>query len=205
MQIHSPLERYELEYIAWFLEDAGADFEDHSCNDLFLPATPENRAIATAICDDADGDSPDADPVRLPGDAADVIQFWDSQAMEFFSRRCRDMAANTDGENRFNNAELILVADLLELAAEDHEDVANDVSFNLTLDVTPEQREMFAKAVDGYLARAQAGAGSDGTAVIAAEIRSNLLPDGSAKTVDIPDYWLMYWLAQRCREIASQD
>jgi hypothetical protein len=201
------LQPCELEFAAWFLEDAGADFQDHSADETFMPASDDMLAIAAAIRDEFGDDAPEVEVCRIPGDDADVVQFFTSQAMEFFARRCRELAPPAD-RRPLNAAELSLMAELLELAGQDHENVADDVSFDLTLDVTAENRIVFSGAIDHYLARVQARRGRNKrvdkqTAATAMAARAGLLAGAAEPTIDIPDFWLMFYLAQRCRQLAT--
>lgn len=198
-----PLRHDELEFAAWFLEDAGADFQDHSADETFMPATSGTLAIAEAIQAEFGDDAPEAGICRLPGDDAELVQFCTSQAMEFFSRRCRELAASA-GRQEPNTAELSLMAELLELAAQDHENVAQDVCFDLSLDVTADNRSLFIAAVDNYLKRARVqSAHNKQIAETAMAIRAGLLAAAPESTIDIPDYWLMFYLARRCKDLAS--
>jgi hypothetical protein len=60
-----PLQPHELEFAAWFLEDAGADFQDHSADETFVPATPGPLSIAQAIHAEFGDDAPEAEICRL--------------------------------------------------------------------------------------------------------------------------------------------
>lgn len=202
-----PLQPHELEFAAWFLEDAGADFQDHSADETFMPASAGMLAVAEAIRAEFGDDAPDAVICRLPGSAEDVVQFYTSQAMAFCARRCRELAGSTDGQGP-DAAELALMAQLLDLAGQDHEHVAHDVCFDLTLDVTADNRSMFGAAVDHYLerARAQPGRGKrvgKDVAGTALAIRAVLFAERPDATIDIPDYWLMFYLARRCEALAK--
>jgi hypothetical protein len=200
-----PLQPYELEFSAWFLEDAGADFRDRSDDETFLPATDRTLAVAATIRAMFGDDAPRPGISRVPGSAAGVVQLFTSQAMEFFSWRCRELAASTEAPV-LDTAELAIMAQLLELAGESHENVADELCFDLTLDVTPENRSMFGAAVDHYLARRRARGDCDRQAALTAmAIRACLHGSASAPAVDMPDYWLMFFLAQRCRNLAAAD
>lgn len=197
-----PLHPHELEFAAWFLEDAGADFEDHSDDETFLPATDDSLAIAAAIRAVFGDEAPEAGICHVPGGDANLVQFYTSQAMTFFSQRCRELAGSAEPQN-LNPTELALMAKLLELAGDDHEKIAEDVCFDLTLDVTSENRGMFTAAVDNYLARHQTtrAANDRNVAETAIAVRASVLSDEPMPTVDIPDYWLMFYLAQRCKDL----
>lgn len=198
-----PLQSYELEFAAWFLEDAGADFEDRSDDEIFLPASSQALGIAAAIRAAFGDDAPEPGTCRIPGDDAELVQFYTSQAMGFFAERCRSLAASAEPV-AFDAAELALMANLLELAAESHEEIAEDVSFDLTLDVTPANRLMFVSAVDQYMHRREAmGGRGKQAAETAIAIRAGVRRDPPEPTVDIPDYWLMFLLAHRCRELGK--
>ena len=207
MRLAHPLQPYELEFAAWFLDDAGADFQDHSADETFMPASPGMLAVAEAIHDEFGDDAPAVEICRLPGEESDLVQFCTSQAMEFFAGRCRALV-ESDQQQGPNAAELSLMAELLGLAGQDHENVAMDVCFDLTLDVTAENRSMFMAAVDNYLERAKAQSprdkrGDKQVAETAMTIRASLLADSSDATIDIPDYWLMFYLARRCKDLAE--
>lgn len=202
-----PLQPYELEFAAWFLEDAGASFQDYSADETFVPATPGALAIAQAICAEAGDDPSEAEICRLPGDDTDWVQFCTSRAMEFFSRRCRELAESAEQQRDLDAAELSLMTELLDLAGQDHEDVAEDVCFDLTLDVTAENRPMFIAAVENYLERARTQSDREPridkpVAETAMAIRAHLLADVPETTIDIPDYWLMFYLSRRCQDLA---
>jgi hypothetical protein len=207
MRLAHPLQSYELEFAAWFLADAGADFQDHSADETFMLASPGTLAIAEAIRAEFGDDTPAVDICRLPGEESDLVQFSTSQAMEFFAGRCRALA-ESDEQQAPDAAELSLMAELLDLAGQDHENVAMDVCFDLTLDVTAENRSMFMAAVDNYLERAKAQSARDErgdkqVAETAMTIRASLLADSSNPTIDIPDYWLMFYLARRSKDLAE--
>jgi hypothetical protein len=202
-----PLQPHELEFAAWFLEDAGADFQDHSADETFVPATSGALAIAQAIQAEFGDDAPEAEICRLPGDDADWVQFCTSQAMEFFSRRCRELAESDEQQPELDAAELSLMAELLDLAGQEHENVATDVCFDLTLDVTAENRSMFIAAVENYLERAKTQSSDERrvdkqVAEMAMALRAGLLADTPEPTIDIPDYWLMFYLSRRCKDLA---
>lgn len=207
MRLAHPLQPFELEFAAWFLADAGADFQDHSADETFMPASPGMLAIAEAIRAEFGDAAPAVEICRLPGEESDLVQFYTSQAMEFFAGRCRALA-ESDEQQGPDAAELSLIAELLDLAGQDHENVATDVCFDLTLDVTAENRSMFMAAVDNYLERekapsARAKRGDRQVAETAMTIRASLLADSSDATIDIPDYWLMFYLARRCKDLAE--
>jgi hypothetical protein len=55
------LQPWELEFAAWFLEDAGADFQDHSADETFMPASVDTLAIAAARRRDVESGSAPAE------------------------------------------------------------------------------------------------------------------------------------------------
>ncbi|WP_332879682.1 hypothetical protein [Massilia sp. S19_KUP03_FR1] len=192
----------ELGFIAWFLEDAGTDFEDHTADETFLPASDETLAISAAIHAVYGDDAPEVEASILPGNKDAQVQFYTSQAMKFYAQRCQALAAGAS--IRFNPAEYAFLGELLELAGEDHEHLADDASFDLTLELNPENRTLFTRAVDVYLARHRKvrAVSDDAVTDTAAAIREALDTDGSSIEIDIPDYWLMFYLAGRCGGLA---
>lgn len=193
----------ELAFVAWFLEDAGADFEGHSADETFLPASDETLAIAAAIHAVYGDDAPEVEASVLPGDKNAQVQFYTSQAMNFYAQRCQALAA---GEPmHLNAAEYAFLKQLLELAGEDHERIADDASFDLTLEVTPENRTIFTRAVEVYLARHRKvqAVSDDVVADMATAIREALDTGDAGSEIDIPDYWLMFYLAGRCGTLAQ--
>lgn len=89
-----PLQPHELEFAAWFLEDASNEFQDHSADEMFMPASKDTLAVAAAIRSAFGDDAPDVEICRIADDDADVVQFYTSLAMDFFSRRCRELAGS---------------------------------------------------------------------------------------------------------------
>jgi hypothetical protein len=193
------LAAHELEFLAWFLEDASADFQDHSADETFLEANAGTLAIAKEIRKKYGTDAPRPQAFRMRHEDAKMVQFYTSQAMQFFADRCRMLAASED-ERLLSRAEIELLAELMDLAAEDHERVADEVCFDLTLDLTPENRNLFGMAADAGLARGVRRETDEATAAaVHAAVR-----DAQAETIDIPDYWVMAALSRRCRELAAR-
>jgi hypothetical protein len=196
--------RDEVEFAVSFLEDAASDFADHSSNDLMIPDTIENRKLWLAILEQIDVDHEVPHEVGKVFDGEIVV--FDEWAMLYFVSALQDRLAHWDTAPALTGAELHMLAALLLLAHDDHAAVADEVCFDLTLEVTPGTRALLDAAVDTYLRFI--GPEGDRAAIkrvsdTAVAIKSDLQDGSDDATVDIPDFWLMYCLSEKCRHLAD--
>jgi hypothetical protein len=200
----APLSRDEVEFAASFLEDAASDFADHSSNDLMIPNTIENRKLWLAIMEQIDVDHEVPHEIGKVFDGEIVV--FDEWAMRYFVSALQHRLASWDSAPALSGAELHMLAALLLVAHDDHAAVADEVCFDLTLEVTPGTRALLDAAVDTYL-RFTRAAGDRAAIKLASDTavaaKSGLHGASDDATVDIPDFWLMYYLSEKCRHLAG--
>jgi hypothetical protein len=131
-----PLKAGEIELLAMFLDTAADEFSDKGSNDFTVPATPENKAIVSAIIRFKDPDQQVFTIAELM-DEEDELFIYDYWAMAYFAQRCTALSDAARPGAMLTPNECTIVAQLLELAAEEHENISDDYSYNLTLPATP--------------------------------------------------------------------
>ena len=195
----------ELELVALFLETAADEFSEHTANDFSLPATDENKAIflATLRHRETHHRKDERTSAAFEGvmTSADEIFIYDDWLMAYFADRCKTASKNPTIA-RFTHPELIAIGMLLILAYEDHMEHSDDVPYDLSFPATNENRSLLSSSVD-LIAKEHVYYPSYYRQQVAEKIEQVTSAIGSAKEVDIPDYWVMYYLANKCKRLSG--
>jgi hypothetical protein len=201
------LNRDELSLIAELLEDAGREFSEHGSNDLMLAPTAENRAVCVAVLAHH---GPDRDnPLSLGRTltSRDAVFVYDDWAMQYLAHRCRQRMAETEAGPPFIPVEFELIATLLERAADVHEESAGNVCYDLTFPATAANKALMSGVLElnrAYIARSKDSdykRAARTTAAAAAKVIAKSTDESD--DLDIPDFWLMRYLAARCKALAG--
>ena len=183
--------------MAEFLGDAADEFADHSNNDFALPATKENKAIFAAVLRHRGKHG----PLTVEGimAATDEVFVYDDWAMRYFAQRCEERLKK--GAAPLTPAEFNAIAQLLESVALWHEDTSEDVCYDLTFPATRANKALMAAVVQH---RQSVADGAPGVAETASAALKVITASRSKKDeIDLPDFWILSYLAHRCRQLAG--
>lgn len=201
----SEIAQAEVALIARFLGAAAEDFAGHSGNDFTLPATEKNKAVVLAVLDHRRRTSDEemnltAEEIAASTDEVFVYDYW---AMAYFAERC-DLIAN--GEARaapLNQEELFAIGDLLALAYEDRERASDDVdSDNIALDLNAENQPIVKGTVELHR-KEHVDYPEDYRNQTAAKLKKLSAALKRGGRIEIPDFWVIYFLAHRCRSLSG--
>ncbi|MGZ5571062.1 MAG: hypothetical protein ACXWF6_08040 [Usitatibacter sp.] len=195
----------EVALVARFMKSAAADFSYHSANDFLLPATDENKAIFTAVLEhhNKSGDRDHEITAEKINMATDEVFIYDDWAMEYFAERCENLAKDP-GIASLSQAELFALGDLLSYAYEDHERTSDDIDHDMSLPASGGRRAILAETIKLHRTEhaGYPGAHREKVAAKLASIAPAFLRGGE---VTIPDFWIMYCLAHKCRTLSGSD
>lgn len=201
----TPLSSAELTMIAEFLSDAAVEFSEHSANDFLLPATAENKAIFAAVLAHHDEHEPDYKhqlTVEEIMAATDEVFIYDDWAMAYFEQRCKAIL-NVPGTPPLSPSELYAVSLLLIYAHEFHLNASDSVCYDLSYPATADNRAivsatvaLIASEMDSYPDpyRQQVREAME-------QVRQSL--GESSEEIDVPDFWLMQYLSERCKQLSG--
>lgn len=203
--MNHPLNTTELTMIAEFLEEAANEFEEHSANDFLLPATEENKAIFVAILEHHELNNPDDEhelSVEEIMASTDEVFIYDHWAMSYFSERCKELLERPAAAADLSPSELFAISDLLAYAHEDHEKASDSVCFDLTYPSTEENKVVIAATVALFASEVE-----DYPEPYRKQVKGMIEEITQALTgsdeIDIPDFWLMYYLADKCEKLSG--
>lgn len=196
------LSQTELALIAGFLDTAAQDFAGHSGNDFLLPASEENKAIFLAVLEhhNRQGDREHELTAEGIADATDEVFIYDDWAMAYFAERCGELAKRPGVA--LTPAELFAMGDLLAYAYEDHEGASGRDLYKITLPATPEHKAIVAATVELYRSDHAESTDKYGRWV-AKQIKKVDAALGRGGEIEIPDFWVMYHLAHKCRALSG--
>lgn len=187
------------------LKEAAGDFVDHSANDFFLPASDENRAIVTAVLHHHDQNHPNdkrtvSDEELI--DAGAEVFIYDYWALDYFAERCLALAKHPESAVALTSAELFAISELLTYAYEDRERASEDICFDLTYLATAENKAIIAATAEIFAAELEKYTEPyrHQVAETLGNVRRQL---AQGDEIDVPDFWLMYYLADRCGKISG--
>ena len=87
------LSKNELAFIADFLEWAGREASNNSCNDYVMPATEQNKEFMIEVISEMMGDSRDArEEIQTIEESKDEILACDWMVMKYLSKRCKNLS-----------------------------------------------------------------------------------------------------------------
>lgn len=194
-----------LAMVAELLETAALEFADHSCNDFLLPATEENKAIFAAVLEHHDDNAPD-DEHELSAEeimaATDEVFVYDHWAMAYFAERCAALVQDPSASAILSPSELFAISALLDYACEDHERVSGDVCFDLTYPATEENKAIIAATISLFAAEMEDYSAPD-RRKLARTVQEISKALQESDEIDIPDFWLMHYLARKCRKLSG--
>jgi hypothetical protein len=199
------LTRDELSLIVDSLGDAALEFADHGSNDLFLPATRENKAICLAVIAHHGRDRHDSLSVEETRRAKRQVFVYDCWAMEYFEHRCKARLKRPNATRPLAPAELQVIGTLLRSAAGYHEQSAGEVSHDLTFPASAANKALMAGVIRQSRALIKRGDARHKRAAqkkVAAAAKAIAKSADENDPIDIPDFWLMRYLAASCRRIA---
>ena len=192
------LSQAELRSIGEFLADAAGEFADHGCNDFSCASTAENKAIFTNIISWQAGQGwGDPDPKYLDSlekayAGNEELVSFDKWAMGYFAQRCQALARDTASSPGLSAAELRMMAALLDLMVEfremDRDD--HDITVDYTLSATDENKLFLASVIKHE--------GPADWERMVADVRQ------SDDEIAVPDYWIMRYFTDRCKELAAK-
>jgi hypothetical protein len=187
----------ELALVAELLGDAADEFSAHGNNDFVLPATDENKAIFAAVLRHRGKHA----PLTVEGimAATGEVFVYDDWAMRYFAQRCEERLK--EGAAPLTPAELNAIAQLLESVALWHEGTSEEVSHDLTFPATQANKAL----MSAVIRHRQSGAGGEsGVAETASAAMSVISASKDEKDgIDLPDFWILSYLADRCRGLAG--
>lgn len=183
----------EIKFIADFLACAASDFSEQSCNDFSVPCSHVNLKALTPIIayqiqefgEKWEGDrNPEAYLENGKSDKGHYV-ISNEWAAEFYSSKYKNAPPDS-----ISSAEAFIVAGLLESIAELHEEWAEQDSdietASFTLPPTDENKTFVAAVLEYQGKRAKS--------------KKNL---ESTLPISMPDYWVMKYLAHRCKTLGT--
>jgi hypothetical protein len=206
MNVIDGLARDELSLVADLLADAALEFADHGSNDLLLPATDENKAICVAVISHHGRRGVDRLSIKETLASTGKAFVYDDWAMQYFVHRCKERLGDPQAGRPLSPAELKVIGTLLESAAQSHEESAGEVCHDLTFPASAATKALMAGVIKQNMALAKRSDNSKykrvarKTAAAAAGVIEESVDEKGE--LDIPDFWLMRYLAKRCRQVS---
>lgn len=197
----------ELSLISEFLDDAADEFADHGCNDFTRPATDENKAIFVAVVEHHGEDDANQLSVEEIMTSKDQVFVYDDWAMRYFAERCEKRLKNPRSTPALTRAELDVMGALLESAAQWHEEYSAEVCYDLTFPATDANKALMARVIKSTLPLIAEHADVDykraAEEKAVAAMRVIAESKGEEAEIDIPDFWIMRHLANRCKTLSQ--
>lgn len=195
----------EWELIAEFLEVAAEEFSEHSSNDFTLPATEENRAICRAALGYREAhhgqDEQSSSVLESVTNPADEVFIYDDWLMAYFADRTWTISKNPTADC-FTRAELNAIGMLLILAYEEHMDHSGDVDYWLSFPASDENKTILSASVE-MIAKEHSYYQANYRDEVAEQIPQVTSAIETEDEIEIPDFWVMYYLANKCKKLSG--
>ncbi len=177
----------DLSRFGTLLEDLGAVFSDHGCNDFSLSNNDGNRVVLKTaldwVAEQSWGDPEWREIYSQDDQDSKSLDFYDHWLLSYFGERCQE-AAKPQGKP-LSPMELEVIAELVDHAL-DVRDAYDDHGEDYTLPATPENQSFFTDVVRHH--------GGDEGAEKLREI------EASEDEITVSDSWIMAYYADRCRD-----
>lgn len=203
------LTRAETILMQEYLEDCGEEFGGRTCNDFFLPLTPGNLAVFTAVCrahQDQHQDQDDEFTVDDVVDGDQVFIFID-WVLGYLGQRCKDVLQGSGNGVSLSGAELHVMAAALQYAYEVLDDLSHEESFGATLPASADNKAMISAAlrdISPVIARCtDVPTRASAMKAFKAAAEGVRCARGSGATVDVPTHWLMYYFSRKCADLSE--
>jgi len=179
----------ELMVMADLLDSAADEFAERSCTDFVTEATPQNKAVAAAAIEYfakteewGDEDAEWEDYVADVLEAQLEVHFFIDWMSRYLAQRCKQVALDKSSA-ALSRAELMLVGEMLNIAADDCVDQGNnDAHF---LPASGQNKLLLAAVVKHH-----------GAANWKEHVKTILDANG---IIGAPERWILAYLTKRCQ------